>query len=134
MTRDMKCATILLVDDNVDIRGLARAFLENAGYSVATAADGEEGLRYYELHQASILLLLTDVRMPIMNGLELADRVLGIDAQLPVLFMSGDAWSAFRGLECVAKPLRPAELLDGVDRALNGTAHSERTAPRHSLC
>jgi CheY-like chemotaxis protein len=134
MTRDMKCATILLVDDNVDIRGLARAFLENAGYSVATAADGEEGLRYYELHRASILLLLTDVRMPIMNGLELADRVLGIDAQLPVLFMSGDAWSAFRGLECVAKPFRPAELLDGVDRALNGTAHSERTAPRHSLC
>jgi hypothetical protein len=40
---------------------------------------------------------------------ELADRVLGLDSQLPVLFMSGDTWSADRGVGCVAKPFRPAD-------------------------
>ncbi len=113
--------TILLVDDNVDVRGLTKAFLEQAGYSVATAADGIDGLRYYQRNQSSVLLLLTDVRMPKMNGFDLADRVLGIDSQLPVLLMSGDAWGSHRGLECIAKPFPPAELLERVKRALSSS-------------
>ncbi len=129
MTSDTQRGTILLVDDNVDVRAIAKVFLEHAGYSVATAADGNEGLRYYELHQSSVLLLLTDVMMPHMNGLELADHILAQDSRLPVLFMSGDAWCSFRGLECLAKPFRPAELLEKVNRVLNGNAHSARTAP-----
>jgi CheY-like chemotaxis protein len=129
MSNDTQSGTILLVDDNVDVRAIAKAFLEHAGYSVATAADGREGLRYYELHQSSILLLLTDVMMPNMNGLELVDRVLGIDSHLPVVFMSGGSWGAHRGLECIAKPFQPAELLERVNRALNGNAHSARTMP-----
>jgi DNA-binding response OmpR family regulator len=119
MRNDTQCGTILLVDDNADVRAMAKVFLEHAGYSVATAADGNEGLRYYELHQSSILLLLTDVMMPNMNGLELVDRVLGIDSQLPVVFMSGDPWGAHRGLECIAKPFPPGELLEGVKRTLS---------------
>ena len=126
MRNDTPCGTILLVDDNVDIRAMAKVCLEHAGYAVATAADGNEGLRYYELHQSSILLLLTDVMMPNMNGLELADRVLSIDSQLPVLLMSGDPWGAHRGLECVAKPFQPSELLEKVNQVLNGNAHSAR--------
>jgi DNA-binding response OmpR family regulator len=129
MRCDTAHGTILVVDDNVDIRTFAKMFLEHAGYSVATAADGEEGLRYYEKHQSSILLLLTDVMMPKINGLELADRVLGIDSTLPVLFMSGDAWSAFRGLECVEKPFRSDELVERVSRVLNPNIHSQRPAP-----
>ena len=42
-----------------------------------------------------------------------------IDSQLPVVFMSREAWRAYRGLECLAKPLRPAELVERVSRALN---------------
>jgi len=45
MTSDTQRGTILLVDDNVDVRAIAKVFLEHAGYSVATAADGNEGLR-----------------------------------------------------------------------------------------
>jgi DNA-binding response OmpR family regulator len=129
MRCDTPQGTILVVDDNVDIRGFAKLFLEHAGYSVATAADGEEGLRYYEKHRSSILLLLTDVMMPKINGIELADRVLGIDSKLPVLFMSGDVWSAFRGLECVSKPFRSDELVERVSQVLNPNLHSERPAP-----
>jgi DNA-binding response OmpR family regulator len=114
--------TILLVDDNLDIRACAQVFLEHAGYPVVTAADGEEGLRHYETHRPNIALLLTDVMMPNMNGLELADRVLGLDSQLPVLFMSGDAWGADRGFGCVVKPFKSAELVARVRQVLDAKA------------
>jgi CheY-like chemotaxis protein len=129
MRRDSPTETILLVDDNLDIRELAKSFLEIAGYTVATAADGEEGLRFCEEHRSSIGLLLTDVEMPNLNGLELADRVLEIDSELPVLFMSGESWGASRSLECVAKPIRPADLVERVSRALKASARSVATVP-----
>ncbi len=69
-----------------------------------------EGLRCYREHHSGIGLLITDLIMPNLNGLELAGRVLQIDSELPVLFMSGDAWCPFRGLECLVKPFRAAEL------------------------
>ncbi len=119
MTRDLQCGTILVVDDNLDIRMFAKRFLQTAGWNVVTAADGAEGLRLYEEYQSDIVLLLTDVMMPNINGWELADRVLAADSKLPVLFMSGDDWSAHQGLECVAKPFLPAELIAKVDRVLN---------------
>jgi CheY-like chemotaxis protein len=127
VTQDRQCGTILVVDDNLDIRKLAKLFLENSGYTVITASDGEEGLRIYEEQHSSIGLLLSDVMMPNMNGLELADRVLGMDSRLPVLLMSGDAERDSGGLECMVKPFRPAELIGAVSRALNASRHSERT-------
>jgi CheY-like chemotaxis protein len=126
MTHDTQGGIILVVDDNLDIRELAKMFLERSGYAVVTAADGQEGLRMYEDRQASIALLLSDVKMPNMNGIELADRVLQIDSQLPVLLMSGDAGCDYGALECVNKPFRPAELIEAVSRVLNAKAHSER--------
>jgi DNA-binding response OmpR family regulator len=54
-----------------------------------------------------------------MNGLELARRVLAIDARLPVLVRSGEIRGAYRGLEIIAKPFRPAELIERVGRTLN---------------
>jgi CheY-like chemotaxis protein len=128
MPRDQG-GTILVVDDNRDIRGLTSKFLEAVGYTVLSAADGEEELRFYEEHQSRIVLLLTDVTMPKLSGLELADRILAIDSRLPVLFMSGEVWNDHRGLGCVAKPFRSTELLASVTRALHPTTVSERTAP-----
>jgi two-component system, cell cycle sensor histidine kinase and response regulator CckA len=125
MIGQAKVGTILVVDDNVDIRWFARLFLETAGYAVVTAADGQEGLRLYQQHQSDIVLLLTDVVMPNLNGLELAHRVLEIDPQLPVLFMSGQAGGGYRGSEFLAKPFRPTALVEGVGRALNANAYSE---------
>ncbi|HTC56280.1 MAG TPA: response regulator [Candidatus Sulfotelmatobacter sp.] len=124
---DSQRGTILVVDDNRDIREFAKRFLETAGWDVVTAADGAEGLRFYEQHQSNIVLLLTDVMMPNLNGWELTERVRGIDSQLPVLFMSGDDWSAHQGLECVAKPFLPAELIAKVNRVLSGPPGSRNT-------
>jgi DNA-binding response OmpR family regulator len=123
MTPDSQFGTILVVDDNHEIRGFTKMFLEKAGYTVATASDGEEGFRYYQEHRSDISMLLTDVAMPKIGGYQLVDRVLAIDSQLPILFMSGDAFSGYRGLECVAKPFGPAELVERVSRVLTANAH-----------
>jgi two-component system, cell cycle sensor histidine kinase and response regulator CckA len=128
MQSDSQRGTILLVDDNTDIRMIARLFLETAGYTVIAAADGEEGLRSYEQHRSTIMLLLTDVTMPNIDGLELADRVLGMNSQLPVLFMSGHGHCNYRGLECLAKPFHPTELIETVNRVLYARSHSEGAA------
>lgn len=127
MTRDSRCGTILVVDDNLEIRSFAKRFLETAGWTVVTAADGQEGLHCYEEHQSRIVLLLTDVAMPNINGLELADRVLGMNRSLPVLFMSGDSECDYRGIECVAKPFRPDELVDKITQVLNTNPGSARS-------
>ena len=115
--------TILVVEDNLDVLSLARVFLEKAGYAVVTAADGEEGLRLYREHHSDIALLLTDVTMPKMNGLDLADRVLQIDSGLPVLLMSGDHVEDRRGFGRVAKPFTPGELVGYVRQALAAAGH-----------
>jgi DNA-binding response OmpR family regulator len=128
MEHERQCGTILVVDDNPDVRKFAKLFLENSGYMVLTAADGEEGLRLYEEQRRSITLLLSDVSMPNMNGLELANRVLGMDSELPVLLMSGDAGCNYGGLQCVPKPFRPDELLETVSRVLNTSRALERAA------
>jgi DNA-binding response OmpR family regulator len=128
MTSGMQRESILLVDDDLDIRKFAKIFLETAGYAVITAADGEQALRLYEENQSSIVLIVTDVLMPNINGFELADRVLRIDSQMPILFMSGEPSSGYRGLEYLVKPLRPTDLVKGVRRVLNAHAHSKGAA------
>jgi CheY-like chemotaxis protein len=119
MASETQCGTILLVDDNMAVRGLAKRLLEVAGYKVIAAADGEEGLHFYERHRSSIALLLTDVVMPKISGFELADRVLGMDSKLPVVLMSGDAPCEYRDMECLTKPFRPTELIETVSRVLS---------------
>jgi DNA-binding response OmpR family regulator len=122
MADDGPRGIILVVDDNLEFRGFAQMFLEKAGYTVVTAPDGVEALRFYREHQSSIMLLLTDITMPNMNGLELASCVLEIDSRLPVLVMSGAARADYRGLENIAKPFRPAELIERVGLVLNARA------------
>jgi CheY-like chemotaxis protein len=127
---DLHRETILVVEDDFDICALIRIFLENAGYTVVTADDGEEGLRAYQMHQPSIALLLTDVRMPKMNGVELADRVLQLNSHLPVLFMSGDAPRLNLRSLCLAKPFNSADLVGAVASVLGGSdSGQERGRP-----
>jgi len=128
MADDRQRGTILVVDDNGDVRGLAKRVLEIAGYAVITAADGEEGLRSYEKHRSSILLLLTDVVMPNIGGFELAARVLEMDSQVSVVLMSGDIGRDYCSLEYLAKPFRATELIETVSRVLKANAQAEQTA------
>ncbi len=81
--------TILVVEDEANLRYLARQFLEKQGYRVIEAADGAVALQIAVAHEGIIHLLLTDVIMPGMNGRELAQRISEIRPNTKVLYMSG---------------------------------------------
>ena len=81
--------TVLVVEDEVNLRRLTRQFLENQGYTVLEAADGAAAVQICVAHQGIIHPLLTDVIMPGMNGRELAQRVSEIRPNMKVLYMSG---------------------------------------------
>jgi CheY-like chemotaxis protein len=110
--------TILVVDDEPAICSLVRTLLEREGYPVLIAGDGETATHIYEEHSAEVSLLLTDVKMPGMNGFELANRILQREPHMRVLFMSGshDATWAF---DCIMKPFTRAQLVGRVGVALN---------------
>jgi CheY-like chemotaxis protein len=67
--------TILVVDDEAQVRTLARDILQGAGYRVLEAEDGEQALRIAEDHPGAIHVLLTDIMMPGINGKQLADKL-----------------------------------------------------------
>ncbi|MBT3221339.1 MAG: response regulator, partial [Proteobacteria bacterium] len=81
--------TILLVEDDILVRELARTILSNHGYIVLEAADGEEALLLSQRFSGTIHLLLTDVVMPKLNGRQLAERILVERPEILVLYMSG---------------------------------------------
>jgi PAS domain S-box-containing protein len=81
--------TILLAEDEANLRYLARQFLEKQGYRVIEAVDGAAAMQIAVAHEGIIHLLLTDVIMPGMNGRELAQRISEIRPNTKVLYMSG---------------------------------------------
>ncbi len=83
--------TILLVEDDDPVRDLSRQVLENLGYCVLEARHAGEALIVVERHPDEIDLLVTDVMMPHMNGVELAERVRPLRPDMQVLFVSGHA-------------------------------------------
>ena len=81
--------TILLVEDEANLRQLARQYLETQGYRILEAADGAAALQIANGHKGPIHLLLTDVVMPGMNGREMAEKIAAQRSDVRVLFMSG---------------------------------------------
>jgi two-component system cell cycle sensor histidine kinase/response regulator CckA len=80
--------TILVVEDQAPVRDSARAALERLGYQVGTAPSADDALRYVR-EGGELELLLTDVVLPGMNGVALAERVVAERPDVRVLFMSG---------------------------------------------
>ena len=83
------CETVLLVEDEDVVRQLTSRILEDRGYRVLDAAHPEDALRISGLHSDPIELLITDVVMPRLNGMELADRLITSRPEMKVLFISG---------------------------------------------
>jgi two-component system cell cycle sensor histidine kinase/response regulator CckA len=81
--------TVLLVEDESTVRYLAKRLLERAGYSVIPAAHGAEALALCEQHEGPIHLIVTDIVMPEMGGLELVERLRESYPDLRVILMSG---------------------------------------------
>lgn len=81
--------TILLVEDEAELRAVACGFLRSKGYTVLAARDGQEALRICEQHPGNIDALLTDVVMPGIDGIELAAQVASRHPEIHILYMSG---------------------------------------------
>ena len=115
--------TILVVEDEANIRSLLERLLHANGYQVLVAADGASGLDLARAHAGAIALLLTDVVMPHMSGPELARTLLGERPDLRVIFMSGYTQGILgtQGFEADAKllekPFTPGAPRGGRERA-----------------
>jgi PAS domain S-box-containing protein len=110
--------TILLVEDDGEVRRLARDVLRTHGYTVLEAADSGDALRIADRHSGPIHLLLTDVVMPQVSGLELAERMAALRPSMRVLFMSAHTHNAIAhrgvldaGRAFIEKPFSPLDAL-----------------------
>jgi signal transduction histidine kinase/ActR/RegA family two-component response regulator len=120
-------ATILLVEDEHEVRGLARQALTGAGYRVLEASNGRDALELAEGHDGVIDVLLADVVMPEVGGVELAGRLFTDGRVQRVLFISGYPDGAgevdngaIDGDRLLAKPFRAEDLLGRVRQVLEG--------------
>ena len=116
-------ATVLVVDDNALVVNMLEQILRADGYRVLTASSGKEALEIMQMSGASIDLLLSDVRMPKMSGLELAQRVSADHPALPILLMTAFTEAISRDQaartgvqEILLKPLEMDDLLYAVRR------------------
>jgi CheY-like chemotaxis protein len=119
--------TILLVEDEYQVRRTLERVLVAAGYRVHVAADGEEALRFCESSEQPIHLLLTDVVMPKMTGKQLVERLAEVNKSIPrVLYMSGYTADTILhhgvlhdGIEFIPKPLTPLAILTKIREVLD---------------
>ena len=115
--------TILIVEDNDNLRNLLQRTLEGVGFSVFPAADGAEALRWSEHHEGTIEIVVSDIVMPELNGLELSKRIRGARPETKFLFITGfgDQFPELRdyGENILEKPFLPSELVRKVDDILN---------------
>ena len=116
--------TILLVDDQESVRKCIRTCLQQAGYPVIEAGSGSEALSLFHQYETHIALVVSDVQMPEMSGVDLAERLLRLRPGLPILFVSGHCGTLpqkMRDFSFLPKPFRIEELICGVEHALTSS-------------
>jgi two-component system alkaline phosphatase synthesis response regulator PhoP len=129
----MSGETILVVDDEPKILKTVRAYLENAGFRVVTAGDGQMALTVYRHEKPSLVVL--DLGLPGMDGLDVA-RTLRRDSNVPIIMLTArvDEADKLIGLELgsddyVTKPFSPRELVARVRAVLRRTGGEREQAP-----
>ncbi len=119
--------TVLLVEDEEEVRALAREILQERGYEVLQAASGRTALEVSDRHEGRIHLLVTDVVMPEMSGYDLAERLTALRREMKVLYVSGYADETIArhgvldpGTALLQKPFVAAALVEKVREILDG--------------
>ncbi|MEQ4616578.1 MAG: response regulator transcription factor [Corticimicrobacter sp.] len=120
-------STVFIVDDDEAVRDSLRWLLEANGYRVRAYGDAEQFLREYDENQAGVLI--ADVRMPGMSGLELQEQLLARNSPLPIVFITGHgdvpmAVSTMKkgAVDFLEKPFNEADLREIVGRMLEEAA------------
>ncbi len=106
---------LLVIDDEMNICELLRAYFENEGYDVKTACDGVEGVSYFKLYEPDLVLL--DIMMPNKDGFQVCREIREVSPNKPIIFVSAkdDSFDKVLGLELgaddfVVKPFDMKEL------------------------
>jgi two-component system cell cycle sensor histidine kinase/response regulator CckA len=115
--------TILLAEDEPDVRAVTARILKREGYAVLLAGDGIEALAVAAAHAGGIELLLTDVVMPRMGGVKLAKEIRTVRPGIRVLFVTGyereeSVPEGTEGVGLLRKPFTPSELRDAIAKVL----------------
>ena len=126
-------STVLVVEDEPDVRALAVRALEAGGYTVLEAKDGAVALDVLAAHHGDIVAIVSDAAMPVMGGRELSNEVAARYPGVPMLLVSGYAKDDLvrRGLiadtevPLLPKPFTPGQLVDGV----GGLREPQRQGP-----
>jgi CheY-like chemotaxis protein len=125
--------TVLVVEDEWTVRNLTARVLERSGYSVLVASDGYEALRVAAAHEGPLHLLLTDLVMPRLGGIELARRLRDSRPEMAVLYSSGYGevpadrrGDTVEGAELIEKPYGPDALARKVREALDAAREGVR--------
>jgi two-component system cell cycle sensor histidine kinase/response regulator CckA len=120
--------TVLIVEDEEQVRSIAAAVLKARGYQVYSAANGQEALRIAATITAPLDVLVTDVIMPKMGGLELVKHLVALRPKMRVLYISGYTENAILstvevpgGAEYLPKPFTPSLLAQKVSAMLNSS-------------
>ncbi len=119
-------AKLLIVEDDESVRTLAARALERAGHSIELAADGAQGLAAIRAASGSYDLVVSDIRMPEMDGIEMAKAAAAAYPGMRIMLITGYAEQRERAedlhgiiRDVMQKPFTLAELRDRVGRALN---------------
>ncbi|WP_378948269.1 response regulator [Mesorhizobium sp. ANAO-SY3R2] len=124
-------AKLLIVEDDESVRTLAARALERAGHTVDVACDGAEGLEVIHAESGIYDLIVSDIRMPEMDGIEMAQHAARAYPGLPILLMTGYADQRERAeeldaiiIDVVQKPFTLADIRDRVSLALARSVQS----------
>ncbi len=121
-----KESIILVAEDEPLVRNLVQLMLAKEGYVLLSAKDGQEALELIEAFKDPIHLLLTDARMPRMDGLTLAEKVRTLRPATKIILMSGETAAIVREKNApdafLRKPFVPPILLKCVQRVLQGSS------------
>lgn len=116
---------IMVVDDQTPVRNLVQTILKTEGFAVISAGDGQEALELSREYPGKIDLVITDIKMPRMNGTDLAERLKVERPDTRVLLMSGYASGVLQEYAAAAdflrKPFGTKTLLAKVAEFLNGS-------------
>lgn len=117
--------TIIIIDDDLDLLDLLASFFKQRGYKIFTATNAEEALIEIENHRIHPDVIISDLRLPIMSGLDFIKRIRRSNTSLPIVIMTsgGSLETAMEAIEAgaydfVLKPLHIPQLLISVQRAL----------------
>ena len=116
---------ILVVEDNKTNQFIAREILEQSGFKVSAADDGQQGFDFFTEHQHDLDLILMDLHMPVLNGYDTARLIRNQNKDIPIVAMTADAVSGViekcmeAGMrDYISKPFEPGDFIGTVKRAL----------------